>query len=672
MAFRLGSRTISKIGVIGSGQIGPDIALYFSKVLAPFGVPVVVQDIAQAALDAGAAKTQKKIQRGAETGAFKPDEAEAMFRNITFTSDLGALSGADLVVEAASERRDIKQGIFEKLEPLVAPDAILASNSSHMEPEVIFEKVKRRDRTLVIHYFFPAERNLVVEVVPGAETSPAVADFCMAFYEAIGKVPIRVKSRYGYALDPIFEGVFLASLLMADEKLATPKQIDEVARKTLGLGVGPFTAMNLTGGSPITQVGLGHYHDKIMPWFRSPESLDAIVAKKGQWEAAAKGETVSVTHDTEEEISRRLLGAYFGLFGEILQSGIVEAGDLEMGIELALDAKPPMHLMNKMGVTRGVDLVTSYAKENPGFDVAPVLVEQASRGPWKIPRIFRRDVGGVAVVTIKRPRVLNALDLDVYRQLKEEFERIAGDRSIVGAVLTGFGVKAFVSGADVGMLARIKSAADGESASRQSHKAQDSISNLGKPVVCALNGLSLGGGSELSYCCTARIARKGLKIAFGQPEVKLGIIPGAGGAVRLPRLIDFATAWKIIRTGASISGAEALQLGLLLEEVEDGLVERAIEIARKLASGEMKSPPIPAGPLAVPKNLPEVDLGPLSRKVDEICRSAILDCASLPLEQALALESAKFGEVCGTEDMQIGVQNFLKTQLKQPAPFVHK
>jgi enoyl-CoA hydratase/3-hydroxyacyl-CoA dehydrogenase len=672
MPFRLGSRTISKVGVIGSGQIGPDIALYFSKVLGPYGVPIVVQDIAAAALEAGAAKTKKKIEKGAETGAFKPDEAEAMFRNITFTADLGALAGADFIVEAASERRDIKQGIFEKLEGLVSPDAILASNSSHMEPEVIFEKLKKRDRALVIHYFFPAERNLVVEVVPGAETSPAVADFCMAFYEAIGKVPIRVRSRYGYAMDPIFEGTFLAALLLADAGVASPKQIDAVAKKTLGMGVGPFTAMNLTGGSPITQVGLGHYHDKIMPWFRSTPSLDAMVAKKGQWEAAARGETVTVDPETEEKISRRLLGAYFGLFGEILQSGIIEAGDLEMGIELALDAKPPMKLMNKMGVNRAVELVTTYAKENPGFEVAPVLIEQASRGPWKIPTVFRRDVDGVAVVTIKRPRVLNALDLDVYRQLKEEFERIAMDRSIAGAVLTGFGVKAFVSGADVGMLARIQSSADGEGASRQSHNAQNVLENLGKPLVCALNGLSLGGGSELSYCCTARIARKGIKTLFGQPEVKLGIIPGAGGAVRLPRMIDFPTAWKVLRTGGTISGAEALQKGLILEEVEGGLVERAIEIARKLASGEMKPKAFPKGPIPVPAELPAVDIGPLSRKVDEILQSAILECARLPFEQALTLESAKFGEVCGTEDMKIGVENFLKTQGKQPAPFVHR
>jgi len=672
MSYTLLGRTISKIAVIGSGQIGPDIALHFSKVLGPHRVAVVVQDIIPAALEAGSAKTKKKIEKGVETGAFKADEAEAILRNITFSDNPSAADGADLVIEAASERQEVKQGIFERLEGRVAPGAILASNSSHMEPEVIFDRLKRKERGLVIHYFFPAERNLVVEVVPGPATDPAVVDFCMAFYEAIGKVPIRVKSRYGYALDPIFEGVFLAALQIADTGFATPKEIDLVAQKSLGLGVGPFTAMNLTGGSPITQTGLTNYHHKIMPWFRTTKALDDLVASRGSWPTAFKGEVYSVDPAIADFVARRLQGAYFGLFSEILQSGIVEPGDLEMGIELALDARPPMRMMNELGVVRSLELVLDFAKVSPGFETAPVLVEQASLGPWKIPHVFRRDENGVAIVTIKRPRVLNALNLDVYRQIKEEFERIRDDPSIVAAVLTGFGVKAFVSGADIGMLAQIKGAADGESASRQSHNAQAVIENMGKPVVCALNGLSLGGGSELAYCCTVRIARKGLRALFGQPEVKLGIIPGAGASVRLPRLIDFATAWKILRTGGTISGAEALKLGLIEEEVEDNLIGRAVEIARKLASGGVKGKEINREPIPVPANLPEIDLGTLSRKVDEILRSSILEGAKLPLEHALRLESSKFGEVCGTEDMKIGLENFMKTQLKQPAKFVHR
>lgn len=671
MPFTLHGRTISKVGVIGSGQIGPDIALFFSKVLAPHGVPVVVQDIAPAALEAGAARTKKKIEKGVESGSFKPADAEAMFRNLTWTSELSALSGADLVVEAATERPDIKQSIFQKLEAGLPPTAILASNSSHLEPEVIFEKVARRDRTLVIHYFFPAERNVLVEVVPGRDTSPETAKFCLAFYEAIGKVPIPVKSRYGYAIDPIFEGLFLAALRLADAGAATPKQIDAIAQQVLELGVGPFTAMNLTGGNPITQVGLTHYRDKIMPWFSSTPSLDARVASKEPWPAAGRGERIEWDDATFEKVSRSLQGAYFGLASEILDSGIVAAGDLELGLELGLVIRPAMRAMNEVGVPKSLELVREYAAANPGLKVARVLEEQAAKGPWEIPLVFRRDEGDVAVITIKRPRTLNALNLEVYRQLRDHFERIRKDPKIRGAVLTGFGVKAFVSGADIGMLAAVKGPGDGESTSRQSHDVQNFIENLGKPVVCAMNGLSLGGGSELAYACTLRVARKGINPLFGQPEVKLGIIPGAGGSIRLPRLIDFATAWRVLRTGGTISGAEAKRLGLIHEEVEGDLVGRAVELAREIAAGTLKPRAIPRGPISISQTLSDVDLGHLSRKVDEILCRAILEGASKPLSEALAAESVRFGEVCGTKDMRIGLDNFLKTNLKEPAKFVH-
>ncbi len=667
MPFTIFGRTIRKVAVIGSGQIGPDIALFFSKVLAPHGVPVVVNDVVQAALDKGAEKTKKKIDKGVETGAFKPAEADAMFRNITWTPDKQQLAGADFVVEAATERPDIKKSIFADVEKVVAPDAVLASNSSHLEPEVIFENAKNPERGLVIHYFFPAERNLVVEVVPGAKTSAAVADFCMKFYEAIGKVPIRVKSRYGYAIDPVFEGLFLASALAVEEGVASVKQVDAIAQKVLGLGVGPFTAMNLTGGNPITQVGLGHYTTKIMKWFRSPQSLDEKVAAKAPWETAGRGEKVEWTPEIEDKVGRRLMGAYFGIVGEILQSGISNLGDLDMAVETALVVKPPFTFMNEVGVGRALELVQEYAKANPGFVVTPALVSQKT--PWKVPFVFRQDAGDVAVVVIKRPKVLNALSLDVYAQLQEQFEEIKKG-PYKGAVLTGFGVKAFVSGADIGMLAGVKGPAEGEATSRKSHAVQNFIENLGKPVVCALNGLSLGGGSELAYACTARIAAKGQKRLFGQPEVNLGIIPGAGGSVRLPRLIDFATACRILRTAGSISGKDALAWGLILEEVEGDLVARACEIVREIAGGKRGVKAIPRGP--IDGAMPDVPIGPLSKKVDEILCRAIVDGAKLPLDKALENESKLFGEVCGTKDMKIGLENFLRTGGKEPPRFVHE
>src|SRR4030067_2094534 len=129
MAFTGFGRTIRKGGVIGSGNIGPDIALHFSQTLHSYGVPVVVVDIAQSALDAGSKKAETKLMKAVEKKIYKKEEADAMFRNMLFTSDYGQLKDADFVIEAAFERLDVKNKIFAQLEETCPKTAILASNS---------------------------------------------------------------------------------------------------------------------------------------------------------------------------------------------------------------------------------------------------------------------------------------------------------------------------------------------------------------------------------------------------------------------------------------------------------------------------------------------------------------------------------------------------------------
>ncbi len=672
MPYLAFGRSIRKVGVIGSGQIGPDIALFFSKVLQRSGVPIVVVDVVQAALDGGKAKTEKKVAKGVESGAFKADEAAALLANIAWTSDYAQLEGADLVVEAATENLDIKRKIFAELERRCPADAILASNSSHLEPEVISEGCQHRGRVLVVHYFFPAERNPLVEVVPGSNTDAAVGSFCMAFYEAIGKVPIRVKSRYGYAIDPIFEGLFQAAALCVEEGLGSPKAVDAVAVKALGLGVGPFTAMNLTGGTPLTRHGLENYKTKINAWFGPPRILEEQLAKGQPWEAAGRGEQVQVSDEQYRRISRALLGAYFGLATEILESGITNLGDLEMAVELGLVMLPPFALMNKLGIAPSLDLVREYKKSHPAFVVPKVLEQQGASGKgWQIPFVFREDRDGVALVTIKRPRVLNALSQEVFDQLGDTFTAIGKDASVRAAVLTGFGTKAFVSGADIGMLATIVSPQQAEGMSWGSHRVLLAIENLGKPVVCAMNGLAFGGGSELALACTTRIARAGLSPLAAQPEVRLGIICGAGGTQRLPRLVGFEKAWELLRTGRPFSSAEAKAMGYLHAEVEGDLVGEAVCLARFIADGKTKVAVAPQGPYTPPATPAEVDLGHLSRRIDEINRKAIMEGAKLSLADACRLEARCFGECATTKDMRIGIENFVKNGPKTAAPFVH-
>jgi len=666
-------RAIEKVAVIGSGQIGPDIALHFSKVFTPYGVPVVVIDVAEDALAKGEKRVHKKINKGIESGAFKPDAGEAMKKNITFTTDYEAARGASFVVEAASENADIKGKIFAQLEGMVSDTAVLASNSSHMEPEVIFAGIESKRRTLVTHYFFPAERNPVVEVVPGENTGTGVTAWVTSFYEEIGKMPIVVKSRYGYAMDPIFEGLFQAAAMCVEEGLGTVKEVDSVTRKSLRMGVGPFTAMNLTGGNPITHHGLEEMGDKIMPWFNSPQLMADAMESGRPWDVPGRDEKVEVEADRATKITERMMGAYFGLVCEILDSGISNLADLEMAVPTSLVVAPPFAMMNKTGVQAAHALVETYAADHPGFHVSKLLEKQAEKNaPWKIPVILREDRDGVALVTIRRPAAMNSMNATAIGQLGEVFADIKNDSAIKAAVLTGYGKKVFVSGADIKFLSTLDTP---EAAENMCHTFQGSvgvIEDLGKPVVAALNGIAFGGGCEIGMGCHARIAKKGMRVLAGQPEVNLGIIPGAGGTQRLPRIVGFEVGGELLRTGKPISADRALEIGLVDRLSEDDLIDDAIALANEIVEGTYTPTPMPKDPVDAPDALPDVDIGHLSTAVDAILVRATLEGGRMSLEDGLKLEAKLFAEVCETEDSKIGINNFIEKGAKSKAEFKNR
>lgn len=222
------------------------------------------------------------------------------------------------------------------------------------------------------------------------------------------------------------------------------------------------------------------------------------------------------------------------------------------------------------------------------------------------------------------------------------------------------------------MLAAQKTAEEGEEACLQNYSVLNLIEGLGKPVVCAMNGLAFGGGNEIAMACTARIAKKGQKVFVGQPEPKLGFIPGAGGTQRLPRLVGLEKAWPILRHSNPISSSQAKEIGLIQEEVEGDLIKAAIDWVNKILSGKVKVPSIPKGPIPIPSKLPEVDIGHLSRKIDSLLQKAILDGAKTTLEEGLRIEAKIFGECFHTQDRTIGIDNFMKNGPRVNANFVHE
>src|SRR5438445_13231848 len=190
--------------------------------------------------------------------------------------------------------------------------------------------------------------------------------------------------------------------------------------------------------------------------------------------------------------------------------------------------------------------------------------------------------GAIAYVTLNRPKVLNALNRRTWEDLKAAFEDAQDDAAVRGVILTGAGDKAFIAGADISEVAQI-SAVEAEKSSTFGQAVLDLIENLGKPVIAAVNGFALGGGCETAMACTIRIAAETDK--FGQPEVKLGVIPGGGGTQRLPRLVGKGRALPLTLSGETITTQDAYRIGLVNDVAPaTELLTRAEAILKSLFS----------------------------------------------------------------------------------------
>ena len=226
--------------------------------------------------------------------------------------------------------------------------------------------------------------------------------------------------------------------------------------------------------------------------------------------------------------------------------------------------------------------------------------------------------GAIAYVTLNRPKVLNALNKRTWEDLKAAFEDAQDDAAVRGVILTGAGDKAFIAGADISEIAQI-SAVEAEESSAFGQEVLDLIENLGKPVIAAVNGFALGGGCETAMACTIRIAAENAK--FGQPEVKLGLIPGGGGTQRLPRLVGKGRALQLILSGEIISAQEAYRIGLVNEVVLAGdLIARAEAILKQIFAN---------APLSVKYSLEAVNKG-LETSRRKACHSKLRSSDSVP------------------------------------------
>src|SRR5712675_1306890 len=247
----------------------------------------------------------------------------------------------------------------------------------------------------------------------------------------------------------------------------------------------------------------------------------------------------------------------------------------------------------------------------------------------------------IAYITFNRPKLLNALNRKTVEELRDALLDARDDSSVRVLILTGAGEKSFVAGADISELAQ-RTPVDGKDFSLFGQGVFHLLETLGKPSICAINGFALGGGCELALSCTIRLAGKSAKL--GQPEVKLGILPGYGGSQRLVRLCGKGVAHELCLTGEMISAEEAQRIGLVNHIYEPAeLLPAAEAMAKKIIAN---------GPLAAKYTMEAIERG-----------------VEMPLEEGLFLEATLFGVACATEDMREGTTAFLE---KRSAAFKGK
>lgn len=640
-----------KVSVIGAGTIGPDIGYYLKSALP--GLELVLVDVAQKALDAALQRFQDYARKAKERGKLGEAEAQALTRGVTGTLDYAAIAGSDWVLEAATENLALKRRIFAQVEARVGPDALITSNTSSLPAARIFSDLRYRGRATVTHFFAPAWRNPIVEVIQGPGVDPQVVDYLRWVFCMTGKVPLLTEDVPCFMLDRIFDNWCNEAALCLPR--ATAAEIDSAVADFVHAG--PFFVLNLAHGNPIItetntlQAEEEGDHYSPAPIFRSVDT----------WATVSPGKPVSVAEETAAAVRDRLAGVLFSQSVDILDRGIGSAADLELGCRLALGfRRGPLALMREAGEPEAMRVLARFAHERPGMPMP--------RRPLPAYLRFERSVlvdvvDGVCVITLRRPEALNALDDETTDEILAVIRSREGDAAVAGFVITGYGARAFCTGAEIGRLGEtIGDAAAAAQYARDCSRLLVHLDTMQKPVVAALNGMVLGGGLELAMRCHALVA---MRTTFLQlPEVTLGIAPGIGALVVPFRRWPAAAGvfYGMLRRAERLGAARAHELGVIDELCDDQatLLERAVARAQALRSHHDRPRDGPVVLPALVPTEPEAAHGQrLSAEVIGIIEDGIRECASAQSFQA-ALEAGHhaFGRSVCTAAAREGIRAF--------------
>ena len=565
-----------KIGVIGAGNMGSGIA----QKIAQDGLHVVMIDVKEEFVQRGLSNIKSLLETGAERNIFSSDQVRDTLSRITVTTDFKRVADADLIIEAVFEDKQVKGNLFQKLDILCDDKTILATNTSSFYVRELAEQTMRPDRFLGLHYFFHPAKNRLLEVIPHKATSRDTIAKALFFAKLHGKTAIVVKDAPGFAVNRFFVPFLNEAGRMLEEGMANIPTIEEASKRAFNIGMGPFELMNVTG-IPITVHSTRTLGQELGPFYDTADIIRLQMGKNEQWDL-----TGPVTKSKIETVADRFLGVCLGVAAALVDEGVTSLEDTDRGAKIGLRwTEGPFEIINRIGINKTCQAVEAIVSKYPDFKMPEILKrqKQISR-PFEFRLVDLEVKDGIAFITINRPEVMNALNETVIHQLDEKFTEAEKDPTVKAIVIAGAG-KTFVAGADIRFfIDNIKAdkISDIEIFARRAHKLFLRIENSQKQTIAILDGLSLGGGSELALACQKILATPSGSLGF--PETGIGIYPGLGGMLRLAKTAGAPLAKYYAFTGETMAASDAHDLGVITEISAPAQVPRVL--AALVANGK--------------------------------------------------------------------------------------
>jgi enoyl-CoA hydratase / 3-hydroxyacyl-CoA dehydrogenase len=654
---------VFKAAVVGAGTMGGQIA----QTIAAAGFDVVLKDVKQEFVDAGLTEA-RNVTAGQMGGLVKKEkltqeqadqQVEEIVGRIEGTTSYDGFGDVDFVIEAVPEKMELKQAVYAELDSVTPGHAILATNTSSLSITEIGDATLRPDKVVGFHYFYPASVMPLIEVIEGDDTSQETMQAAITFAQAIKKQPITCAEVPGFVVNRILNAGIGEVWREQESKHLSIKKIDEGIGAANVVPMGPYFLINLLGLDTVYHVA-EHLHESYGDRFYLPKGMGNLV-QAGKLGAKTGGDgfydpegNPNLDGDADPDIDELVELLTLKTFVEaclVLEEGVATHRDIDFGMMAGAGLDPRRGLLPPFmkADTEGLDTILERlenAAEKHGERFAPPtvlkrLVAQGRLGtksgqgfyaypqadeeqPGEVVKLETR--GDVAIAWLANGQ-MNSVAPSVVKDLGAVYAKAkaGGARALVIASSNPF---LFSAGADIKAFTQMD-AAGGEQLLHEMHALLRELETGDIPVIAAVNGLAFGGGNEIAMAADVRIAAR--SAIFGQPEIKLGIIPGFGGTQRLPRLVGENKALEMNLIGDPIGAEEAFEFGLVNRVVVDHeLFDTALAWARKLAE---------QAPLAV-------------EQVKKVSANGDIDAG-------IEAEKAGFGAAFGSEDGKEGISAFL-------------